>query len=298
MTKPTDLFDVSGKIALVTGGTRGIGEMIATGLLQGGAKVYITSRKADACTAMQDKLSAYGTCIAHPSDLSTHDGVTAFTDWFSAQESKLDILVNNAGAAWGEPIEKFSEAGWDRVMDLNVKSIFFMTQKLLPQLRAASAAAGRGRIINIGSIEGFTMPMAPGNFAYPASKAAVHHLTRSLARGEVILAEDLALVPLPQNSLIGVFHNPADLVGRRVKSAVTANRPVKSHQLEVDFMVDSDSEVLIVSMGGGISVDMLGFALENGQFGDWINVENASSGKTIRAKIIGEKKVAVMAKKS
>lgn len=182
MTKPADLFDVSGKIALVTGGTRGIGEMIATGLLQGGAKVYITSRKTDACTAMQDKLSAYGTCIAHPSDLSTHEGVTAFTDWFSGQESKLDILVNNAGAAWGEPIEKFSEAGWDRVMDLNVKSIFFMTQKLLPQLRAASAEAGRGRIINIGSIEGFTMPMAPGNFAYPASKAAVHHLTRSLAR--------------------------------------------------------------------------------------------------------------------
>ena len=122
-------------------------------------------------------------------------------------------------------------------------------------------------------------------------------LTRSLARGEVILAEDLALAPMQQNSLIGVFHNPADLVGRRVKSSLTANRPVKSHQLEMDFMVDSDSEVLIISMGGGISVDMLGFALEKGQFGDWIDVENASSGKTIRAKVIGEKKVAVIAKK-
>ena len=123
-------------------------------------------------------------------------------------------------------------------------------------------------------------------------------LTRSLVRGEVILAEDLALVPLPQSNLIGVFHNPADLVGRRLKLAVTANRPVKSHQLEMDFMVDPDSEVLIVSMGGGISVDMLGFALQKGQLGDWIDVENASSGKTIRAKIIGEKKVAVIAKKS
>ena len=123
-------------------------------------------------------------------------------------------------------------------------------------------------------------------------------LTRSLVRGEVILAEDLALEPFPQNTMIGVFHNPADLVGRRVKLAVTANRPVKSHQLEMAFMVDVDSEVLIVSMGGGISVGMLGFAKENGQFGDWIDVENASSGKTIRAKVIGEKKVAVIAKKS
>lgn len=182
MTAPATLFDVSGKIALVTGGTRGIGEMIATGFLKGGAKVYITSRKVDACEAMQQKLSEFGECIAHPSDLSTHEGVTEFTSWLSEREDKLDILINNAGAAWGQPIEEFSEAGWDRVMDLNVKSIFFMTQKLLPHLRAAASAAGRGRIINIGSVEGFTMPMAPGNFAYPASKAAVHHLTRSLAR--------------------------------------------------------------------------------------------------------------------
>ena len=139
---------------------------------------------------------------------------------------------------------------------------------------------------------------AATSFPAPQDIVDVVVLTRSMSRGEVILAEDLALIPLPQTSLIGVFHNPVDLVGRRLKSAVTANRPVKSHQLEKDFMVDSDSEVLIVSMGGGISVDMLGFALENGQFGDWINVENASSGKTIRAKIVGEKKVAVMAKKS
>ncbi len=182
MTQPADLFDLSGKTALVTGGTRGIGEMIATGFVKAGVKVYITSRKADACTAMQEKLSEFGECIAQPSDLSTHEGVSAFADWLSEREDKIDILVNNAGAAWAEPIEEFSEKGWDRVMDLNVKSIFFMTQKLLPQLRAGAAASGRGRVINIGSIEGFTMPMAPGNFAYPASKAAVHHLTRSLAR--------------------------------------------------------------------------------------------------------------------
>lgn len=182
MTQPADLFDLSGKTALVTGGTRGIGEMIATGFVKAGVKVYITSRKAEACAAMQEKLSAFGTCVAHPSDLSTHEGVSAFADWLGAREEKIDILVNNAGAAWAEPIEDFSEKGWDRVMDLNVKSLFFMTQKLLPQLRAGAATSGRGRVINIGSVEGFTMPMAPGNLAYPASKAAVHHLTRSLAR--------------------------------------------------------------------------------------------------------------------
>lgn len=175
-------FDLSGKIAVITGGTRGIGEMIATGFVKAGVKVYVTSRKAEACDAIQAKLSEFGECIAHPSDLSTHEGVTAYANWLGEREDKIDILVNNAGAAWGEPIESFSEAGWDRVMDLNVKSLFFLTQKLLPQLRAGAAETGRGRVINIGSIEGFTMPMAPGNFAYPASKAAVHHLTRSLAR--------------------------------------------------------------------------------------------------------------------
>ena len=150
------------------------------------------------------------------------------------------------------------------------------------------------------TIDGVVLDSRPAATPSPSPQDVVDVvvLTRSLVRGEVILAEDLALVPLPQNSLIGVFHNPADLVGRRVKSAITANRPVKSHQLEMDFMVDTGSEVLIVSMGGGISVGMLGFALEKGQFGDWIDVENASSGKTVRAKVIGEKKVAVIAKKS
>ncbi|MEO0466452.1 MAG: SDR family oxidoreductase [Pseudomonadota bacterium] len=182
MTFPATLFDLSGKTALVTGGTRGIGEMIATGFLKAGAKVYITSRKADACEAMQAKLSQFGECVAHPSDLSTVNGVNAFGDWLTEREDTLDILVNNAGATWGEPIENFPEAGWDRVMDLNVKSVFFLTQKLLPQLRAAATAEGRGRVINIGSIEGFTLPMSPNSFAYPASKAAVQHLTRSLAK--------------------------------------------------------------------------------------------------------------------
>ena len=125
MSNASTQFDLSGKIAVVTGGTRGIGEMIATGFVKAGVKVYATSRKADACEAIQAKLSEFGECIAHPSDLSTHEGVSAFADWLSEREDKIDILVNNAGAAWGEPIETFSEQGWDRVMDLNVKSLFF-----------------------------------------------------------------------------------------------------------------------------------------------------------------------------
>lgn len=176
------MFDLNNKVAIVTGGTRGIGEMIATGFVRAGVKTYVTSRKQEACEAIQQKLSVHGECIAHPSDLSTPEGVTEFAAWFAERESKLDILVNNAGATWAEPIESFSEKAWDRVMDLNVKSLFFLTQSLLEPLRSAASSTGRGRIINIGSMEGECVPMVPGSIAYPASKAAVHHLTRVLAK--------------------------------------------------------------------------------------------------------------------
>ena len=129
MSDANKIFDLSGKTAIVTGGTRGIGEMIATGFLKRGVKVYITSRKEEAVTAMVEKLSEYGDCVGTPSDLSTNKGVAAFGDWFAAREDTLDILVNNAGAAWGEPLEEFSESGWDRVMDLNVKSLFFILEQ-------------------------------------------------------------------------------------------------------------------------------------------------------------------------
>jgi len=223
MSNLNHLFSLEGRTAIVTGGTRGIGEMIATGFLKQGAKVYITSRKAEACEAMQEKLSEFGTIIAHPSDLSTHAGVESFADWVAAREEKIDILVNNAGAAWGEPIETFSEAGWDRVMDLNVKSIFFMTQKLLPQLRAAAAAEGRARVINIGSIEGLTLPSFSESYAYPTSKAAVHHLTRTLAGR---LATDKitvnAIAPGPFESKMTAFALASD----EGKELVGANMPL------------------------------------------------------------------------
>ena len=177
-----NLFDVSGKIVVVTGGSRGIGEMIAEGFMANdAAKVYITARKAAVCDATAKRLNdAYvGTCVSLPCDISSMDGMQQLADSFAAQESRLDVLVNNAGAAWGAPFEEFPEAGWDKVMDVNVKSMFFLTQKLFPQLKAAASAESPARVINIGSVDGLRIPRS-SNFSYSASKAAVHHMTRVL----------------------------------------------------------------------------------------------------------------------
>ncbi len=176
------LFSVSGKVALVTGGSRGIGEMIAAGLLANGVKVYISSRKADVCDATAARLQdTYGgECISVPADLSTMEGVAVVGDAIADAEERLDILVNNAGASWGAPLESFPEAGWDKVMDVNVKGVFFLTQRLVGLLEAAGSADDPARVINIGSIDGLHTP-AFETFSYGPSKAAVHHLTRQLA---------------------------------------------------------------------------------------------------------------------
>lgn len=174
-----NLFDVSGKVAVVTGGSRGIGAMIARGFVTNGVKTYITSRKEEELRATEKELSALGECVAIPSDLSSLAGVTDFAAAVKAAESKLHILVNNAGATWGAEIDEFPESGWDKTMDLNVKSLFFLTQQLLPALRAAGTSEDPARVINIGSINGITHPHMT-NYAYSASKAAVHQLTRHL----------------------------------------------------------------------------------------------------------------------
>ncbi len=175
-----DLFDVSGKVALVTGGSRGIGEMIAEGYVTHGVKTYISSRKADVCDATATRLSEAGECISIPADLSTMDGVNALVDEIKRREQRLDILVNNAGATWGEPIESFPESAWDKIMTINVKSPFFLTQALLPLLESAASADEPARIIMVGSIDGLNVNELP-TFSYGPSKAAVHHLTRTLA---------------------------------------------------------------------------------------------------------------------
>ena len=174
-----NLFDVSGKVAVVTGGSRGIGAMIARGFVENGVKTYITARKEDELRATAQELSAFGECIAVPGDLSSVEGVSAFAKTVLEQDEQVHILVNNAGATWGAAIEDFPESGWDKTMDLNVKSIFYLTQQLLPALKAAASAEDPARVINIGSINGITHPHM-NNYAYSASKAAVHQLTRHL----------------------------------------------------------------------------------------------------------------------
>jgi NAD(P)-dependent dehydrogenase (short-subunit alcohol dehydrogenase family) len=175
------LFDLSGKRALVTGGTRGIGAMMARGLLQAGARVVISSRKADACEQTRAELSRFGDVQAIPADLSRHDECLRLAELVTAGGEPLDILVNNAGATWGEPLETFPDAAWDKVLDLNVKSPFWLVQALLPALRAAGTADDPARIINVGSIDGLRPSQLPV-YSYGSSKAAVHHLTRMLAR--------------------------------------------------------------------------------------------------------------------
>ncbi|ARN75239.1 SDR family NAD(P)-dependent oxidoreductase [Oceanicoccus sagamiensis] len=175
-----DLFSVAGKVALVTGGSRGIGAMIARGLVENGARVYITARKEEELTATAESLSALGECIAIPGDISTVSGLEMLVAVIAERESQLDILVNNAGATWGETIDAFPETGWDKVMDLNVKSPFFLIQKCLPLLRVSANAEDPARIINIASINGITYPGMP-NYSYSASKAAMIQMTSHLA---------------------------------------------------------------------------------------------------------------------
>ncbi len=176
-----NLFSVEGKIALVTGGSRGIGEMIARGYVENGARTYISSRKAEVCDALAAELSKLGTCISLPADLSTLAGTQALVAELSGREKQLDILVNNAGANWGQELSEFPESGWDKVMDLNLKSPFFLTRDLIPLLKAGATAADPARVINIGSVDGLHAPMLE-TYSYSSSKAALHHLTRILAR--------------------------------------------------------------------------------------------------------------------
>lgn len=176
------LFSVKGKVALVTGGSRGIGEMIAAGLLANGAKVYISSRKAQACDEAAERLMKNygGECISLPANVAEIDGIDALVAEISKREKHLDILINNAGVSWGAPIEEFPEIGWDKVMDTNVKGVFFLTQRLLPLLQARATKDDTSRIVNIGSIDGIGTPSFE-TYSYGPSKAAVHSLTKVLA---------------------------------------------------------------------------------------------------------------------
>ena len=174
------LFSLEGRTALVTGGSRGIGRMIAAGFVEAGAKVYISSRKQAVCDQVTAELSKHGSCFSLPADLGSESECNRLAAELAQREPKLHILVNNAGANWGAPMAEYPDDAWDKVLALNVKSIFHLTRACLPQLAAAGSEADPARVINIGSIDGLRVPMLH-TYAYSSSKAAVHHLTRVLA---------------------------------------------------------------------------------------------------------------------
>lgn len=256
------LFDISGKVALVTGGSRGIGEMIAEGFVANGVRTYISARKADACDATAARLSGMGECISVPADLSTLEGVKLLADEIRSREQKLDILVNNAGATWGAPIEEFPENGWDKVMDINVKGPFFLTQALLPLLEASASSEDPARIINIGSIDGLNVNKM-GTYSYGPSKAAIHHLTRTFAShlaDRNITANAIAPGPFPSKMTAGIakkmgeeirqhvplkrWGDPADMAGTAIFLASKAGAYVSGAVIPVDGGIVASSRTL------------------------------------------------------
>jgi NAD(P)-dependent dehydrogenase (short-subunit alcohol dehydrogenase family) len=194
-----DLFAVAGKTVLVTGGSRGIGAMIARGFVEAGAKVYISARKAEACDAMAAELSQAGTCISIPADLSSEAGCQGLAHELAKREDSVDVLVNNAGATWGAPIEDYDEVAFEKVLAVNVKGVFHLTKFMLPMLQAAGTPEVPARVINIGSIDGIHVPVL-NTFAYSASKAAVHQLTRHLAKSLAPAITVNAIAPGPFES--------------------------------------------------------------------------------------------------
>jgi NAD(P)-dependent dehydrogenase (short-subunit alcohol dehydrogenase family) len=196
-----DLFSLTGRTALVTGGSRGIGRMIARGFLTFGAKVYISSRKAAACDRTAEELSVEGNCISLPMDVSDVAGARRLADAYNEREPKLDILVNNAGAAWLAPFDEFPEQGWDKVVDLNLKSPFFLTQALAGALRAAGTAERPSKVINIASVDGWSVNPQE-TYSYAASKAGLIHLTKRMALRLIkdhIAVTAIAPGPFPSN---------------------------------------------------------------------------------------------------
>ena len=257
-----NLFDINGKVALVTGGSRGIGAMIAEGFVANGVKTYISARKADACDATAERLSELGECISIPADLATTEGIRALSESLKSRETGLDILVNNAGASWGAPIEEFPESGWDKVMDINVKGPFFLTQALLPMLESSASQDDPARIINVGSIDGLNVNKL-GTYSYGPSKAAIHHLTRTLAShlaSRFITANAIAPGPFRSQMTAGIaekfgdeitkhtplkrWGEPSDMAGVAIYLASRAGAYVSGAVIPVDGGIVASARTL------------------------------------------------------
>ncbi len=214
------LFDVTGKTVLVTGGSRGIGEMIARGFVEAGATVFISSRKAEACNELAAELSKMGSCTPLPADLSSEAECQRLANELATRIDHLDVLVNNAGATWGAPMDDYDEKAFERVFALNVKGVFHLTKFLRPLLEAAGSSDSPARVINIGSIDGLKVPMLE-TYAYSASKAAVHQLTRHLAKQLAPVITVNAIAPGPFESKM--MHATLEAFG----DAIAASAPMK-----------------------------------------------------------------------
>ncbi|MED5608530.1 SDR family oxidoreductase [Pseudomonas sp. JH-2] len=216
-------FSLAGRTALVTGGTRGIGRMIARGLLEAGARVFICARDGEACATTAAELSSYGECHALAANLASEEGARALAEALQARIERLDILVNNAGTTWGAPLESYPAAGWEKVMQLNVTAVFSCIQQLLPLLRKAGSADNPARVINIGSVAGLSA-FGEQAYAYGPSKAALHQLSRMLARelvGQHINVNVIAPGRFPSRMTRHIANDPEALAGD------TAHIPMK-----------------------------------------------------------------------
>ena len=215
------LFSLKGRTALITGGSRGIGRMIAEGFLAQGARVYISARKAEACDETAKELSAFGHCVSLPADVSTVEGAKGLVDAYAKHEKTLDILVNNAGAAWGAPYDEFPESGWDKVVDLNLKAPFFLTQAITPMLRAAAAGGPLAKVINIASIDGVSVNPQE-TYSYAASKAGLIHLTRRMALR--LAKEGIAVSAIAPGAFASSMNKDARDHAEEVKQRIPAGR--------------------------------------------------------------------------
>lgn len=225
VARTAELFSIEGKTAVITGGSRGIGRMIAAGFVDAGARVYISSRRADACHEVAAELSERGTCIAIPADLSSADGVSSLASGFAEHESALHVLVNNAGTTWVAPFDDYPERAFDKLWDLNVKALFQLTRSLLPLMRAAAEPDDPARVVNVGSVDGERVPVHE-SYAYSASKAGAHMLTRHLAirlASYNITVNAIAPGPFESKITQGVFDDPDAL--DQLVSRVPLGRP-------------------------------------------------------------------------
>ncbi len=223
-----ELFSIRGKVAVVTGGTRGIGLMIAEAYVRAGAKVYVSSRKADVVTETERALSELGECIGIPADLSTEAECRRLADEIAHREQHVNILVNNAGATWGAPLDEYDDKAWDRVLDLNVKAVFHLTKFLRPRLEAASTDDDPARVINIGSIDGIQVPLME-TYAYSSAKAAVHQLTRHLAKrlAPKVTVNAIAPGPFESKMMAATLESFGDSIAQ--SAADEAHRPSGGH---------------------------------------------------------------------